>query len=119
MTLEGAFDTIAFEIYVRELRCPSLRPGQIVLTDNLSVHKSQAVRDRIAAAGCSLVFLPSYSPDLSPIELAFSKIKEALRRAGARTQAELDEAITQAINLITGDDAIGWFEHCGYLACSK
>jgi transposase len=114
MTVVGAIDTKAFALYIRDLLCPSLKPGQVVVLDNLSVHKALVVREHIEAVGCGLWFLPSYSPDLSPIELAFSKLKEALRKAAARTQATLDEAISKALELVTAEDALGWFRHCGY-----
>ncbi len=118
MTLQGAFDTIAFVYFVERFLAPSLAPGQIVVLDNLSVHKAKRVRELIEARGCKVLFLPAYSPDFSPIELAFSKIKEALRKAGARTQEALDKAIGEAINLVTSEDAQGWFRHCGYPARS-
>jgi transposase len=118
MTLEGAFDTLAFVVFVERLLAPSLKPGQIVVLDNLSVHKAKRVRELIEARGCEIRFLPTYSPDFSPIEPCFSKIKAALRKAAARTQEALDEAITQAIRLVTSDDALGWFRHCGFLASS-
>ena len=114
MMLEGAMDTAAFVVYVREVLAPELSPGQVVVMDNLSVHKARAVEELIEARGCQLLFLPAYSPDLSPIELAFSKIKEFLRAAGARTQAALEEAIAQAIETVTAADAEGFFRHCGY-----
>ncbi len=118
MTLEGALDTEAFIVYARELLCPSLRPGQVVVLDNLSVHKSEKARALVEEAGCELLFLPSYSPDFSPIEPGFSKIKEGLRAAGARTQAALDSAIANVIETVTSQDAIGWFTHCGYQSVS-
>lgn len=114
MTLNGAADTAAFTVYVRDLLCPTLRPGQIVVLDNVSFHRAQTVRALIEAAGCQLLFLPPYSPDFTPIEHAFSKIKEALRAVGARTQAALEAAITDAITRVTASDAHGWFRHCGY-----
>ncbi len=114
MTIEGAVDTIAFDVYVERFLCPSLRAGQVVVWDNLSVHKAEVVRTRVEAAGCNVLFLPPYSPDLSPIELTFSKVKEGLRAIGARTQTELNEAITTVINKVVASDAIGWFSHCGY-----
>lgn len=95
---------------------PSLQAGQIVVMDNLSTHTGAKVRQAIEAQGCHLLFLPSYSPDLSPIEEAFSKLKAFLRRVGARTHEALQEAIGQALLTITPDDACGWFTHCGYLA---
>ena len=113
--LDGAADSAAFEIYVEQVLAPSLTAGQIVVMDNLSIHKGVKVRNAIEARGCQLLFLPSYSPDLSPIEEAFSKLKAALRRASARTREALEEAICQALELITAQDARGWFAHCGYL----
>ena len=114
MTREGAIDTPAFVAYVQEVLCPTLEPGQIVILDNLSVHKAEAVRSLIEARGCELLFLPPYSPDLSPIEHAFSKIKAFLRAVGARTQEALEEAIRLALDQITPEDARAFFEHCGY-----
>jgi transposase len=115
MILEGSANTIAFEVYVEQILAPSLHTGQIVIMDNLQAHKSARVKQAIEAKGCQLLFLPSYSPDLSPIEEAFSKLKTALRRAGARTREALQEAIGQALLTITAQDAQGWFQHCGYL----
>ena len=82
--------------------------------DNLRAHKSVQVKQAIESKGCQLLFLPSYSPDLSPIEEAFSKLKAILRRAGARTREALEEALAQALRTITAQDARGWFQHCGY-----
>jgi transposase len=117
--LEGSANTTAFELYVEHVLVPSLHAGQIVVMDNLQVHKSARVRTAIEAQGCQLLFLPSYSPDLTPIEEAFSKLKTALRRAGARTRETLEEAIGQALLTITAQDAQGWFQHCGYLLPSQ
>jgi transposase len=114
MTVEGAMDRLAFDAFVARVLVPALRPGQIVIWDNLSVHKSDEAQRRIAAAGCHLLWLPPYSPDFSPIEQAFSKLKAALRRTQARTREALDDAITAALAIITATDAIGWFAHCGY-----
>lgn len=99
----------------RELLAPSLHSGQIVVMDNLSIHLGKRVRQAIQARGCQLLFLPAYSPDFSPIEGAFSKLKASLRRVGARTRDALFEAIAQALPTITPADALGWFTHCGYL----
>lgn len=118
MTLEGAFDTVAFTVFVERFLAPSLKAGQIVVLDNLNVHKAKRVRELIEARGCQILFLPAYSPDYSPIEQAFSKIKQALRKLAARTQEALDKAISQAIKLVTSDDAKGWFRHCGFHARS-
>jgi transposase len=114
LVLDGAADSAAFEIYVEQLLAPSLRPGQIVILDHLSIHLGSRVKHAIEARGCRLLFLPAYSPDLSPIEEAFSKLKTLLRRAGARTREALQEAIATALDLITATDALGWFTHCGY-----
>jgi transposase len=114
LMLDGAADAAAFEVYVEQLLAPSLKPGQIVILDNLSIHLGPRVRAAIEARGCRLLFLPAYSPDLSPIEEAFSKVKTVLRRQGARTREALQEAIAQALTLITAHDARGWFTHCGY-----
>ncbi len=112
--LEGSADTTVFELYIEQILAPSLQAGHIVILDNLSTHTGENVRRAIEARGCQLLFLPSYSPDLSPIEEAFSKLKAFLRRAGARTPEMLQEAIGQALLTITVQDAHGWFRHCGY-----
>jgi transposase len=114
MTVEGAANTEAFLTYLDELLCPALRPGQTVLMDNLRVHKAEAVRERIEACGCRLVFLPRYSPDFNPIEGAFSKLKAFLRRVQARTREALEAAIGAGLQTISAQDAQGWFKHCGY-----
>jgi transposase len=116
MTLEGAADGVAFEVFVARILAPVLRPGQIVVWDNLSVHKRAAAQRLIEARGCRVHFLPPYSPDFSPIELAFSKLKTYLRRVRARTRAALEEAITAGLRTITAADACAWFVHCGYTA---
>src|SRR6266581_4051669 len=112
--LDGAADSAAFAIYVEQLLVPSLRPGQIVVLDTLSIHQGPRVRQAIEARGCRLLFLPAYSPDFSPIEEAFSKVKTFLRRQGARTREAGHSAIAQVLLLITAQDARGWFAHCGY-----
>lgn len=114
MLLNGSADAAAFETYVEQILAPSLRPGQIVILDNLSIHLGLRVKHAIEAKGCQLLFLPAYSPDFSPIEGAFSKLKTILRRVGARTREALRDAIIQALPSITSQDALGWFRHCGY-----
>lgn len=114
MTIEGAADALTFEAFLEHILIPSLKPTQIVVMDNLSIHKGHRVRQLIEEAGCQLLFLPPYSPDFSPIEPMWSKLKSYLRRIGARTQAALDQAISDGLRLITEQDAIGWFKHCGY-----
>ena len=114
MVLPGATDTTAFEVYVEHFLLPTLAPGKVVVWDNLSAHKSKRVQQMILQRGCELWPLPSYSPDLSPIEEAFSKLKGGLRRAGARTAEALLEASAKGLNGITAADARGYFTHCGY-----
>jgi transposase len=114
LLLPGATDGLAFELYVAQVLAPTLRPGQIVVLDNLSVHHRTHVAELIQARGCELWFLPSYSPDLSPIEPAFAKFKQALRRIGARTGEALYEAISQVLPTISPQDALGFFRACGY-----
>lgn len=114
MLLEGATDSAAFEVYVARVLAPALVPGQIVVMDNLSAHKSERIRHLIEARGCSVQYLPAYSPDLSPIEEAFSKLKTLLRRAAARTREALHDAIATGLDQITARDAQGYFAHCGY-----
>ena len=112
--IEGAIDTAAFERYIQDVLGPTLRPGQLVILDNLSVHKAASIREAIAARDCDLLFLPAYSPDYTPIEQAFSKVKALLRGLGARTRDALLEAVGQAITAITPADATAWFQHAGY-----
>lgn len=100
---------------IEEILVPSLTAWQIVIMDNLAAHKGKKTEDLIQAKGCQLRFLPGYSPDFSPIEEAFSKVKAYLRRVGARTREALQEAIGQALLTVTAQDAQGWFCHCGYL----
>jgi len=114
MSVEGATDSIAFEIYVEHFLCPALLAGQVIILDNLGAHKGGRVEELIKSRGCELLFLPSYSPDFSPIEEAFSKIKAIVRKAEARTREGLLEAIAQALEAVTRQDAKGWFAHCGY-----
>ena len=107
-------DTATFDWYIREQLGPTLRPGQVVVLDNLSVHKAQSIRHALEARHCQLLFLPPYSPDFTPIEQAFSKIKAILRGLGARTHEALWEAVRVAVEAITPDDARAWFAHVGY-----
>jgi transposase len=114
MSIEGSSDTESFGLYMREVLVPSLEAGQIVLMDNLSVHKSAWVRDLVEEKGCQLWLLPSYSPDLNPIEEAFSKVKNLIRKAKARTLGALFEATAGALGAVSEQDARGFFEDCGY-----
>jgi transposase len=114
MTVEGATDASAFEAYVEHFLAPSLSEGQVVVLDGLGAHRTEKVRELIESRGADLVFLPSYSPDLSPIEEAFSKIKALVRKEGARVREALVEAIGRAMAAVTQEDAAGWFAHAGY-----
>ena len=114
MVVEGATDSEVFEVYVEHFLAPSLSEGQVVVLDNLGAHRPERIRELIEARGAELVFLPSYSPDLNPIEEAFSKIKNILRKVGARTHEVLLEAIAGALGEVTPWDVAGWFDHCGY-----
>ncbi len=114
MSIEGSSDTESFSLYMREILAPTLDAGQIVIMDNLSVHKSNWVRELIEERGSQLWLLPSYSPDFNPIEEAFSKVKNLLRKAKARTLQALFEATAEALEAVSAGDARGYFEHCGY-----
>jgi transposase len=114
VAVEGATTRAVFEAYVENALAPSLRPGRVVVMDNLSSHKGPRVRELIEGQGCELVYLPPYSPDLNPIEQAFAKLKALLRRARARTREALIEAMGRALDAITGRDASGFLRHCGY-----
>jgi transposase len=114
MAVEGAADGDAFVAYLREFLVPMLVPGQVVVLDNLSVHKDPRVAPLIAIAGCRLCYLPAYSPDFNPIEMAFSKIKTAMRREEARTHDALVDALGLVLDTITQADVIGWYRHAGY-----
>ena len=113
--IEGATDAELFETYVEEFLAPTLRAGQVVVLDGLGAHRTDKVRNLIEERGAYLVFLSPYSPDMNPIEEAFSKIKSIVRKAGARTREALDEAISEALAAVTLEDVAGWFSHCGYL----
>ena len=117
MALEGTTDTESFRAYVEAVLIPTLRPGDTVVMDNLSPHKSDPTLALILQAGAFVLFLPAYSPDLNPIEKMWSKIKNLLRTAEARTPADLITAIGQALAKVTPQDALGWFASCGYSFC--
>lgn len=117
MALEGTTDTESFRAYVQAVLVPTLRPGDSVVMDNLSPHKSDPTLALITQAGAHVLFLPAYSPDLNPIEMMWSKVKNLLRGAEARTQADLIVALGQALARVTPQDAVNWFVHCGYSFC--
>jgi transposase len=114
VAIEGATDAPTFEAYVERFLAPTLKERQIVVMDKLGAHRGEKVRELIEARGAQLWFLPSYSPDLNPIEEAFSKIKALLKKKAARTKEALLEAIAKALRAVTPKDAQGWFAHCGY-----
>lgn len=114
LSLTGGVTGAAFAAYAALVLAPSLRPGQVVILDNLSAHKNAKARTAIEAAGAQLLFLPTYSPDFNPIELAFAKIKESLRAAAARTPDDLLTATAAAIDAVSASDARGFYHHCGF-----
>lgn len=114
LAIEGSTDSEVFETYVEQFLAPSLKAGQVVAMDNLNVHKGERIRELIEGAGCKLLYLPTYSPDLSPIEQPFAKIKAILRKAEARARDLLLETLGLALSGVTADDAQGFFWHCGY-----
>lgn len=115
MSVPGATDRVVFREYVRSVLAPTLRRGDRVVLDNLSAHQDAEARRLVESRGASLVFLPAYSPDFNPIEKMWSKVKECLRTAKARTQEALEEAIGVALTAVTPNDAEGWFQSCGYV----
>ena len=114
MTVEAATDSEVFAAYISQVLVPRLRPGQVVVMDNLQAHKAAGIRELIEAAGCRVRYLPPYSPDLNPIEPAWSKLKTYLRAVKARAQGVLEEAVATGLRTITAQDARGFFAHCGY-----
>ena len=114
LAVEGATDAEIFATYVREVLGPTLKPGDVVIMDNLPAHKDAASLEIIAQRGAAVRFLPAYSPDLNPIEKMWSKVKGVLRSLEARTQPALHQAIGQALSKITPQDAMNWFASCGY-----
>ena len=114
LAVVGSTTEAVFEAYLERVLVPTLRPGQVVVMDNLASHKSQKVRELIEGRGCELLYLPPYSPDFNPIEEAFSKVKALVRKAGTRTREALVEALGAALDAVTARDARGFLEHCGY-----
>jgi len=114
MTIEGGTDGDVIVAFAREVLVPVLRPGDLVVLDNAGAHRDPRMREAIEGAGARVVFLPPYSPELNPIELAWSKLKAFLKTAKARTRESLMIATAMAIEMITPGDAAAWFRHCGY-----
>ncbi len=114
MVVDGAMDGDMFVAYVTHILLKELRPGDVVIMDNLPAHKVAAVRETIEGAGARLTYLPPYSPDFNPIEKAFSQIKAYLKKVAARTKEKLDQAIARAIDIVSAQNAINYFATCGY-----
>ena len=114
MTIESPTDGDVFRAYVEQVLCPKLQARDVVVMDNLSAHKVKGIHALIQASGAELLYLPPYSPDFNPIEKAWSKLKQLLRAARARTAEALDTAIAEVLQAITADNAAAWFRHCGY-----
>jgi transposase len=119
LVVEGATTKAIFEAYVERVLAPALSPGQFVVMDNLTAHKGSRVRELVEGRGCELLYLPPYSPDFSPIEEAFSKVKAMLKKACARTRSSLVQAIAADLSAVTPQDAKGFFGHCGYLPAAQ
>jgi transposase len=119
LAVEGATTRAVFEAYLEEALAPSLPSGQVVVMDSLGAHKGGRVRELVEGRGCELLYLPTYSPDLNPIEQAFSKLKGLLRGAEARSRAALIEAMGRALGTVTATDARGFFRHCGYRTAAQ
>jgi transposase len=119
MLLDGAVNRLAFEAFVAQVLVPHLRPGDVVVLDNLSSHKGPNVAALIRAAGAEVLYLPPYSPDFNPIELAFSKIKQALRSLATRTVEALWTLMQSVLDQVSTSDAGGFFQHCGYTTQEK
>jgi len=119
MTVQGAVDTLCFDAYVTQVLSPCVQRGDVVVLDNLGAHKASCLEQAAEECGAQVLWLPPYSPDYSPIENCWSKIKTALRAAKARTREELDKALAKAIELVTKADIQGWFKHCGYSVACK
>jgi len=114
LAVEGAVDTLCFDAYAEQVLAPRLRPGDVVVLDNLTAHRASRIEEVAENCGAQVLWLAPYSPDFSPIEQCWSKIKAYLRGAKARTEEELNKALAQAIGLVTKADIRGWFKHCGY-----
>jgi transposase len=119
MRVEGAVDTETFNAYIEQVLRPTIRPGDVLVLDNLAAHRASRLETVAEACSAQVLWLAPYSPDFSPIELMWSKIKTAMRAAKARTAAELNEALVAALQLVTHADCFGWFSHCGYQVTRK
>ncbi len=114
MLIEGSVDTLVFNAYCQEVLRPTLRAGDVIVLDNLGAHRASRIEEIVAQCRARVLWLPPYSPDFSPIELMWSKVKAYLKKVKARTQEELEKAIAAALLTITASDCLNWFRHCGY-----
>lgn len=119
MTIEGSVDIVVFNEYCRQILRPTLKAGDVIVLDNLGAHKASRIEEIAKQCGARVIWLPPYSPDFSPIELMWSKVKAYLKKAKARTQEELEKAIASALETVTKSDCRNWFAHCGYEATSN
>ena len=119
MCVNGATNGQVFLTYLKDVLIPQLWPGAVVVMDNLNAHKVKGVRELLEAAGARLLYLPPYSPDFNPIEMAWSKLKNFLRKTAARTSEALDAAIGEGLHAVSASDARGFFKHCGYASHSN
>jgi transposase len=119
LVIDGALNGELFRAYVEQMLAPTLSPGEIVTMDNLSSHKVKGVREAIEARGACVLYLPSYSPDLNPIEMAFAKLKQLWRAAAARTREALWDVIGQSLGAITASECANYLAHCGYLQSER
>jgi transposase len=114
MLIEGSVDTVVFNEYCEQVLRPTLKVGEVIVLDNLGAHRASRIEEIAAQCGATVLWLPPYSPDFSPIELMWSKVKAYLKKVKARTQSELEKAIAAALSTITVSDCLNWFRHCGY-----
>ena len=119
MSIEGAVDTEVFDAYIEQVLRPTIRAGDVLVLDNLTAHRASLIEQVAAECGAAVIWLSPYSPDFSPIEMMWSKIKAAMRAAKARTREELEKAFDAALGLITEADCLAWFKHCGYQVSSN
>lgn len=119
MSVDGTVDTEVFDIFVERVLVPALQQGDVVFLDNVCVHHASGIESTVKGAKRQVIFLPPYSPDFSPLDLCWAKVKTCLRGYAARTRRRLETALTQALGLIQPQDILGWFRHCGYLVSSE
>jgi transposase len=119
MMIEGSVDTVVFNAYCEQVLRPTLKAGDVIVLDNLGAHRASRIEEICTECYARVIWLPPYSPDFSPIELMWSKVKTYLKKVKARTQEELEKAIGDALKTITTNDCLNWFRHCGYKVTCK